>query len=96
MILIQFFSIIRARQNDFIHIDEFAFDGPPQLREIELFSARDCRVGFISVEDSSLFDITELKEELRDNCKGSDFKIMEMYAAMLKTIEENGDSLKIY
>lgn len=96
LILFKIFSIIRARQNDFINIDEFAFDGLPNLREIELFSARDCRIGFIAVENASLFDLNELKEELRDNCKGSDFKIMEMHAAMLETIEENGDSLKIY
>lgn len=96
LISFKIFSIIRARQNDFIHIDEFAFDGLPNLREIDLFSARDCRIGLISVENSSLFQLSELKEELRDNCKGSDFKIMEMHAAMLETIEENGDSLKIY
>lgn len=80
---------IHALDNNFNHIDEFTFDGL-SLHFLSIYS--DCRVGIYK----SAVNLTELREDLRDNCKGSDFKITEIHARMMEVVAENEDEVEIY
>lgn len=81
---------IHARQNNFKHIDEFTFDGLP-LDFLNIFS-ENCRIGIYN----SKVNLIELKEDLRDNCKGSDFIIHQIHGKMLEILNKNNDEGEIY
>lgn len=74
---------IHASGNNFKHIDEWTFDGL-SLDFLDIFS-EECRVGILKEK----VDLIELKENLRDNCKGSDFEINKIHGRMIEILKEN-------
>ncbi|CAG9811657.1 unnamed protein product [Chironomus riparius] len=85
--------IIDGYDNNFEHLDETTFDGL-KLESLNLQQSGSCSLyKYQLTERQEIMNMDEVKEDIRDDCKGTDFKIYEIHARTMEIVEKFGDKM---
>ncbi|KAL7014485.1 hypothetical protein ACKWTF_015960 [Chironomus riparius] len=85
--------IIDGYDNNFEHLDETTFDGL-QLESLNLQQSGSCSLyKYQLTERQEIMNMDEVKEDIRDDCKGTDFKIYEIHARTMEIVGKFGDKM---
>lgn len=85
-------SKVDAQNNTFVYLDDNTFDGMKLMRlDLKPAIGSECGLYKYEVKDNEFIDMEEVKRDIRDHCKGSDFQVYEVHAKIMDIMKKYGD-----